>query len=66
MCGEFQSWLRDRRNDLDVIDFNTYPGIQLSSDLDPIHTSDADSRRIVEIYVDRTLALEREHQAAQR
>jgi len=66
MYEKFKILLRNRGLNVDVIDFNTYPGIQLSSELDPIHTSEASSRRIAEIYADHILALEREHQGAQR
>jgi len=44
---------------LDVIDFNTYAGIELQSATDAIHTTEASSRRIAEIYADHILALEK-------
>jgi len=60
MYERFKVLLRTGRIDVDVIDFNTVPGIQLSSPVDPIHTTDVAARRIAEIYADHILALERE------
>jgi len=57
MYGEFQSWLRDHPNDLDVIDFNKFADIEVGPN-DPIHTTQASARRIAEIYADHILALE--------
>ncbi len=44
---------------LDVIDFNTYAGIELRSPTDAIHTTEASSLRIAEIYADHILTLEK-------
>ncbi len=59
MYTKFKEILARGQLDLDVIDFNTYPGIELAVATDAIHTTEASSRRIAEIYADHILALEK-------